>query len=575
MKQLTGLDASFLYLETPNTPMHIGSLCIYDQSTAPGGHVRFKDILAFYEDRLHRAKVFRQRLAKVPMSLDHPYWIEDPDFDLEFHVRHIALPAPGDWRQLCIQTARLHARPIDLNRPPWEVYVIEGLDAVEGIPPGSFAVVSKIHHAAIDGVSGSEIAAALHDLSPISEVPPPEKEWVAEREPTEIEMIARTAARTASWPLRLGKIIKTGVPAVGRLIGGYAKKELSAPAPVPRTRFNGNVTSHRVFDGCTFPLADIKAIKSSQPGTTVNDVVVTICGGALRKYLQAKHELPEESLVAMAPMSIRGNAERRSEGNLVSTLSLPVRSDIEDPLERLHAVHDASINAKKTTYALGPEMAANAADFLPSTTTGMMMRAYSRFRLAESLPPMYNTVITNVPGVNMPLFSMGSQMVANYGLGPAVHGVGLFQPVLTYNNMMTISAVSCREMMPDPAFYCECLRASFEALKDITIGEGAAARKAKDEARAKSVSDKVAKPAPSSTSAKREKKVAKKKAKKKTTTSKKSARKKVAKKKAVTKKVAAVKMANQSAGVASAKETKVTEPGRAADTSVSNGVAAD
>ncbi|MFK8051377.1 MAG: wax ester/triacylglycerol synthase family O-acyltransferase [Woeseiaceae bacterium] len=527
MQQLTGLDASFLYLETTNTPMHIGSLCIYDQSTAPGGHVRFKDILAFYEERLHRAKVFRQRLAKVPMALDHPYWIEDPDFDLEFHVRHIALPAPGDWRQLCIQTARLHARPIDLNRPLWEVYVIEGLDAVEGVPKGSFAVVSKVHHAAIDGVSGSEIAAALHDLSPVAEVPPPERDWIAEREPTEVEMLARTAARTASWPLRVGKVLKHAMPAAGRLIGGYAKKELSPPAKVPRTRFNGNVTSHRVFDGRTFSLDEIRAIRKSQPGVTINDVVVTICGGALRKYLQAKHELPEESLVAMAPMSIRGAAEKRSEGNLVSALSLPVRSDIEDPLERLHAVHDASINAKKTTYALGPELAANAADFLPSTTTGMMMRGYAKLKLAESLPPIYNTVITNVPGVNLPLFSMGSQMVANFGIGPVVHGVGLFQPVLSYNNMITISAVSCREMMPDPAFYCDCLQASFDELKNLTIGEGAAERAAADAAKAD-----AEKPAADASETKKpaKKKVAKKKATKKKVAKKKAGKKKAAKK---------------------------------------------
>ncbi|MEM7765832.1 MAG: wax ester/triacylglycerol synthase family O-acyltransferase [Pseudomonadota bacterium] len=527
MQQLSGLDASFLYLETPNTPMHIGSLCIYDQSTAPGGHVRFKDILAFYEERLHRAKVFRRRLARVPFALDHPYWIEDPDFDLEFHVRHIALPAPGDWRQLCIQTSRLHARPIDLNRPLWEVYVIEGLDAVEGVPKGSFAVVSKVHHAAIDGVSGSEIAAALHDLSPVAEVPPPNKDWIAEREPTEVELIARTAARTASWPLRVGRVVKDGLPAVGRLVGGYAKKELAPPVTVPRTRFNGNVTSHRVFDGRSFPLDDIRAMKKSQPGTTVNDVVVTICGGALRKYLQAKHELPEESLVAMAPMSVRGAEERRSEGNLVSALSLPVRSDIEDPLERLYAVHDASINAKKTTYALGPEMTASVAEFLPSTTSGMLMRAYSRLKLAETFPPIYNTVITNVPGVNLPLYSMGSKMVANFGLGPAVHGVGLFQPVLSYNNQITISAVSCREMMPDPSFYMECLQASFDELKDVTIGEGAAKRKAEEE-QARKDNLEAAAAAEKKQAAQRKKKASKKKPAKKKT-KKKAASKRTAK----------------------------------------------
>ena len=469
MQQLSGLDASFLYLETANTPMHIGSLCIYDQSTAPGGHVRFKDILKFYEERLHRARVFRQRLARVPLSLDHPYWIEDPDFDREFHVRHIALPAPGDWRQLCIQAARLHARALDLNRPLWEVTIIEGLDAVEGVPKGSFAVVSKVHHAAIDGVSGAEIAAALHDVSPTADVTPPAREWFAEREPTGLEMLARTSARVAGAPLRIGRMARKTLPAVGRVIGGLATKELKAPQPVPRTRFNGNVTSHRVFDGRSFSLDDIRAIKNSQPGTTVNDVIVTICGGALRAYLESKYELPDESLVAMAPLSVRYPSERRSEGNLVAAMNLPIRTDIADPLERLLAVNEASQNAKKMTFAMGPELAVSAAEFLPSTTAGLLVRAYARMRLSESLPPLFNTVITNVPGVNVPLYSMGSQMVANFGLGPVVHGLGLFQPVLSYNNQITISAVSCREMMPDPAFYCDCLQQSFEALKDATI----------------------------------------------------------------------------------------------------------
>src|SRR5215813_10342358 len=164
MQQLTGLDASFLYFETANAPMHVGGIMIYDQSTAPGGRVTFRGILSNIEKRLHLARCFRQRLAYVPFNLDHPYWIEDPDFDLEFHVRHIALPKPGDWRQLCIQVARLHARGVDLNHPLWEVYVIEGLDNVEGVPPGSYALLQKTHHAAVNDVSGMEIMSALNDL---------------------------------------------------------------------------------------------------------------------------------------------------------------------------------------------------------------------------------------------------------------------------------------------------------------------------------------------------------------------------------------------------------------------------
>ncbi len=469
MQQLSGLDAAFLYMETGRTPMHIGSLSIYDQSTAPGGRVTFKEILQFFRERLHKARAFRQRIVNVPLSLDHPYWIEDPDFDLEFHVRHIALPAPGDWRQLCIQAARLHARPLDRHKPLWEAYVIEGLDNVEGVPKGSFALVTKIHHAAIDGVSGAQISEAIHDLQPESHIDEPDRLWVPERRPTGIELLTRTAVNTVGTPAKLGRLVYRSAPSLAKVAAGIATRQLKVPIRVPRTRFNTEVSPHRVFDGRSFDLSEVKAIKNSQTGTTVNDVVVTVCGGALRKYLEAKAELPRDTLVAMAPMSVRSQNERGDAGNLVTAMSLPVRSDIADPLERLLAVNKSSFEAKKLTHTMGPHLATDAAEFLPSTISGLLARTYASSGLVDRLPPLVNTVITNVPGPNIPLFSMGSRMVATYGLGPVVHGLGLFQPVLSYNNTITISAVADRDMMPDPAFYAQCLQESFDELKSVTI----------------------------------------------------------------------------------------------------------
>lgn len=509
MQQLSGLDSSFLYMETGNTPMHIGSLSIYDQSTAPGGRVTFKEILKFFRERLHKARAFRQRLVRVPLSLDYPYWIEDPDFDLEFHVRHIALPEPGDWRQLCIQTARLHARPLDRNKPLWEAYVIEGLDNVEGVPKGSFALVTKLHHAAIDGVSGAEISAAIHDLHPESEVDSPDREWAPERFPTGVELLSKSALKSVGTPLKFGKLLYRSAPALAKVAAGVTSRQLKIPVRVPRTRFNAHVSPHRVFDGRTFDLDDVKAIKNSRPGTTVNDVVVSVCGGALRRYLEAKEELPNESLVAMAPMSARPDDKRKAAGNLVTAMSLPIRSDIADPIERLLAVNNESMQAKKLAYTMGPHLAADAAEFLPSTISGLLARTYANSGLAERLPPIVNTVITNVPGVNVPLFSMGSRMVATFGLGPVVHGLGLFQPVLSYNHTITISAVADRDMMPDPAFYSDCLQAAFDELKEAALRNPAADAPAK--ARKTAVSKSTDKPA--------KKKPARKKRQKKTATS--------------------------------------------------------
>ena len=462
MKQLSGLDSAFVYLETPTTPMHIGSLCIYDQSMAPDGVVGFKDIIRFFDERLHKAKTFRQRLMPVPMSLGHPYWIEDPEFDLEFHLRHIALPKPGDWRQLCILTARLLSRPLDMNRPLWEAWVIEGLNNVEGIPKNSFAMVSKIHHAAIDGISGAEIAAAVHSFSPEDEVEPPDTPRVPDRVPTSLEMLGRNLLNDAKIPIKVGKLAYDGVKSLTRLAGGLITKQIRLPGGAPRTRFNDNVSAHRVFDAVTFDLNEIKKIKTCCEGATVNDVMLTICGGALRKYLASKEELPERSLVAMAPVSIRADDQHGEEGNLVSVLSIPVCSDIEDPLERLHAVHEESSQAKRFTFTAGPQVGMELAGFLPSTTTGLAARAYGKLRLAEKISPTFNTVITNVPIGKQPLYSMGSRMVAYYGLGPVFHGVGLFQSLIGYEDKISVNVVSCRKMMPDPAFYCECLRESFE-----------------------------------------------------------------------------------------------------------------
>ncbi len=257
MQQLSGQDASFVYMETPSTPMHIGSVGIYDPSTAPGGFVRFKDILKFVESRLGGARPFRQRLVRVPFDLDHPYWIEDPDFDIEYHIRHIALPAPGDWRQLCIQVARLHSRPMDLTKPLWEFIIVEGLDNIEGIPKGCFALVSKVHHAAIDGMSGVEMSAAVHDLSADKSNRYPEEEWKPEVKPGIGELIISGYFNALRQPQKYLETVVRSVPGIARLAAEISKGDLSiagARTP-PKTRFNAKVSSHRVFDAAAFPLA--------------------------------------------------------------------------------------------------------------------------------------------------------------------------------------------------------------------------------------------------------------------------------------------------------------------------------
>ncbi|MCP4038129.1 MAG: wax ester/triacylglycerol synthase family O-acyltransferase [bacterium] len=464
MQQLSGMDAAFLYFENKNAPTHITSLAIYDQSSAPGGRVTFKGILANMQARLHLARCFRQKVVRFPFDLDHPYWVEDPEFDIEFHVRHIALPHPGDWRQLCIQAARIHSRPLDLSKPLWEMYVVEGLDKVDGVPKGSFAVMTKIHHSAIDGVSGAEMMAAMHDLEPDAKPEPPTEKWVPERDPSVIELGLRSAAQNIRDPFRIAKVMGRTIPPIAKLMWGDPEEEVENSGPVPRTRFNGTVTAHRVIEGRVFSLQDVRDIRKRVPGATVNDVILTVCAGALRRYLEDKNELPTDSLVAMAPISVRREGESGTAGNRISSMSVTLYTNIADPVERLERVHEGTRGSKAVAEAMGADTMTDITQVLPGTFSGLAARMYMRLGLANRVKPFLNTVVTNVPGPQVPLYFTGARIVALFGLGPVMDGMGIIHPVFSFSGRISIAVTACRDQLPDPSFYADCLQESFDEL---------------------------------------------------------------------------------------------------------------
>lgn len=455
--------------------MHIGGMLIYDPSTVKGEKQGFKDILNFIEERLHLAKTFRQKLVEVPFNLDHPYWIEEKGFDLEYHVRHIRLPEPGDWRQLCIQAARLHARSLDLTKPLWEFTVIEGLDSVPGLPKGSYAIVTKIHHACIDGVSGADITEVIHSLEPYPEPPPPpEREYKGESEPNPLELVTRAQIANMTQPMRFAEVMARAMPAFSRLQTGLMTREFEMNASIPKTRFNHKITAHRVVEGRSLDLAEVRAVKSAvEGGATVNDVIVAVCGGALRKYLESKDELPEESMVAMAPISVRPSSDEKSLGNQVAAMTIKIGTDVADPVKRIQEVHENAAAQKAMTNAVGAKLMTDFQQFIPSTTAAMAARLYTQFGLSESMSPPFNCVISNVPGPQFPLFSAGAKLVTQFGLGPLYDGMGIFFPVFSYNGQITVSVNACREMMPDPEFFGQCLQDSFDEIKEATIGAAA------------------------------------------------------------------------------------------------------
>ena len=478
MQQLQGMDASFVALETRNSPMHIGSILIYNPETAPGGFVRFKDILSFIESRLQLSTTMRQRLVRVPFDLDYPYWIEDPDFDLEYHVRHVALPEPGDWRQLCIQAARIFARPLDLDRPPWEITVVEGLDNVEGIPKGCYAYITKVHHSAIDGMSGIDLMEATHTLRPDQPPPDTPDNWKPEKLPSPVELLGRSYMSAITNPMKQLEVAAKAAPGLAKALKGLAAKDfdVSTEMIAPKTRFNRKISPHRVVEGVSVPLAEIKATRAAAEGAKVNDVFLSIIGGAMRRYLEDKGELPKKTLTAMAPISVRSKDEKNAMGNQVAAMIAPLGTHIADPVERLAWVHKRTMNSKAMTDALGARNMTEMSKASPALFMALGAQLYSRLSLANrGVGPVFTTVVTNVPGPPIPIYSAGARMESMMGLLCLTDGLGLGHVVQSYTDEASIAFTADREMMPDPEFYRECIEKSFEELREAakTVGKTA------------------------------------------------------------------------------------------------------
>ncbi|MFT6365061.1 MAG: WS/DGAT/MGAT family acyltransferase [Halioglobus sp.] len=471
MKQLGILDSAFINLEQTNTPQHVGGMGIYDPSTAPDGIVRFKQVISTFERRLGENPLFRTRLVEVPGGLDRPYWIKDANFDVEFHLRHIALPHPGDWRQLCIQVARLHSRPLDLSRPLWEAYIIEGLDNIPNLPEGSFAVYTKMHHSLVDGAGGANFMALLHDLVANPEVSEPaSKEAVIfDREPSPRELLSRASINSIK---NTGQVL-AGTVRGARDMGKYAlqiaRKEIPAPdISAPKTSLNNPVGPHRVFDAAEFPIEGFKDIKDAA-GVKLNDVALAVIGGALTRYLEAKDEFPEGSLAASLPLNMRTRRGVTDDNNQVGSVFASLHTEIKDPLARLAAVHDSTLEAKQYGEASPMvdvlKIAGAFSPFIAKSVAGF----WSRNNLSKYIPVNISTVISNVAGPDFSLYCAGARMVDYYGLGVLTPGIGIFHLVFSYCGTVTLSVLADRDIMPDPQFYHDCLVASYEELYATTI----------------------------------------------------------------------------------------------------------
>lgn len=475
MKQLGILDSAFVNLEQTNTPQHVGGIGIYDPSTAPGGFVRFKNVIASFERRLGNLPLFRTRLVEVPGGLDRPYWVKDANFDVEFHLRHIALPEPGDWRQLCILTARLHSRPLDMSRPLWEAYIIEGLDNIPNLPKGCFAVYTKMHHSLVDGAGGASFMAALHDL-----VPNPDYSQEAVVEPRLVdtapsvgELLTKATINSVKNTVQLA----TGTVRSARQLSKYAldiaRKQVPAPdVSAPKTILNKPVGPHRVFDAAEFPLEGFKDIKNAA-GVTINDVALAVIGGALQRYLQAKDQAPATgSLAAAMPLNMRTRRGTTQENNQIGSVFASLHTDIADPVARVTAIRQSTENAKVSGEASPLVDALMLAGVFSPMISKSVARFWSRNGLSKHIPMNISTCISNVPGPDFPLYCAGARMVDYYGLGVLTPGMGIFHLVFSYFGKITLSVLADRNIMPDPEFYHDCLVASYEELYAAAIKLG-------------------------------------------------------------------------------------------------------
>ncbi|MDQ2647961.1 MAG: wax ester/triacylglycerol synthase family O-acyltransferase [Actinomycetota bacterium] len=464
MQRLSGLDASFLSLETPSSHMHVASLGIFDPSEVEGG-VSIDHVIEIYGQRLHLAPPFRRRLAQVPFGLHHPIWVEDPDFDIRRHVRHTAIPKPGGTKELSNLVSRLVAQPLDRTRPLWEIWLIEGLEG------GNVGLLSKVHHAAIDGASGNELLVALLDLSPEVAVHTPEEEWKPDHVPTDAELIAYAANSLARQPLRVAKsLARTASAALAvRRHGQETESDHLPPAPfsAPRTSFNTSLTPTRSYAFRSLDLPTVKAVKA-KAGCTVNDVVLALCSGALRNYLDDRGEVLDSSLVAMVPMSVRTEDEKGSLGNKVSSMLTTLATDIDDPLERLSAISESMRNSKEQQKAIGADTLQEWAEFAAPAVFGSAMRLYSRMSLANVLRPLFNVTISNVPGPPFPLYSAGARLVANYPVGPIIDGTGLNMTVMSYQDQLDFGLLACPDVLDDVWSLAAALQTALDELVDAT-----------------------------------------------------------------------------------------------------------
>ncbi len=463
LRQLTALDAQFLAIESDRNYGHVGGLAILDPSTAPGGKLTVEDLRSLILDRVHLVAPFTQRLVEVPFSIDWPYWTQDEHFDIGYHCREIALPAPGSHEQLLEQVGRIYSRRLDRSRPLWEIYLIHGLEG------GKVALLSKSHHAAIDGMSGSEILTALYDITPEPRDVGVPDELPDQTPPDGKDLLLMWAKGIPRAPLNIADRLATVVPHVDMALSAFglpgsrrisrimsrarvrfgAEEEVIERPPIkaPKGPYGAPLSPHRVFGLGSVSLDDVKTVKNAF-GVKVNDVVICLVSGAVREHLTFSGQLPEEPLLGMIPVSVRTEEERGTFGNKVSAMIAPLPTHLDDPVERLEFIHSEMRVAKDSHDALPAETLRDLTAFVPPALHARAARVVTQMAGRFTRPP-WNVIISNVPGPPIDLYFAGAKLEAMFPLSIISDGIGLNVTIMSYRNSIDIGITADREQTPE------------------------------------------------------------------------------------------------------------------------------
>jgi WS/DGAT/MGAT family acyltransferase len=444
MQRLSGLDTAFLYLETPTVHMTVQAVMLLDTSTVPGGY-SFEKIKSHLQSRLPQLPEFRRRLAPVPFDLHRPVWFDDPDFDFDYHVRHVAVPSPGSAKQVADLVGDIAGRSLDRSRPLWEFWVIEGVEA------GTVAIVARMHHSTIDGVSGSSLLTTILDMEPDPVETPVVDDFTPEHKPSDVELVRHAIISRLRRPLPLGlalamPAVLRGAVAITRVRRDRSTPSGGTPFNTPRTPWNAPLTPHRRVAFASVSLDEVKEMKNAF-GCTVNDIVLATATGALRRYLSEHDTVPDQPLLAACPVSVRTDeTEHIESANKVSAMFVSLPTHLDDVEDQIAHIRDATKGAKEEHQAVGARTLLELGELAGPRTFGLAARLLGG--LAARGPVPINLVISNVPGPPFPLYLGGARVVSMLPLGPAIEGAGLNVTVMSYIDRIDWGFIACRELAP-------------------------------------------------------------------------------------------------------------------------------